>query len=50
MTRDIEDARTTLLRNRGCDLGYVEKWLGELDRALAGSYLASFRRLVAELQ
>jgi predicted nucleotidyltransferase len=44
--RDIEDARTIVVKNPALDRGYVERWLEEFDRTLDRNTAASFRRLL----
>ncbi len=44
--RDIEDARSVLVKNPDCDTAYIRKWLGEFDRAAEGR---KFRRLFSDI-
>jgi hypothetical protein len=44
--RDLEDARSILLKNPGLDLAYVRRWLNEFDRSLGERYLRKFDELV----
>jgi len=47
--RDIEDAKTILLKNPDYDSEYIVGWLEEFDRALKGGFLDVFKRLVESL-
>jgi hypothetical protein len=47
--RDIEDVRLVLVKNPGWDRAYVERWLAELDRALALDLQARLRDLLHRL-
>ena len=44
--RDLEDARSIVIKNPGLDRGHVESWLAAFDRALDRDITASFRRLL----
>ena len=44
--RDMEDARSIVIKNPDLDRGYVEEWLGGFDRALDRDITSSFRRLL----
>lgn len=44
--RDLEDARTIIVKNPGLDRGYVDGWLGGFDRALDRDITSVFRRLL----
>lgn len=44
--RDLEDARTILLKHRELDLAYIRGWLAEFDRSLGENYLQAFENLV----
>jgi hypothetical protein len=44
--RDLDDARSIVVKNPGLDRGYVERWLAEFDRALDRSITASFHQLL----
>jgi predicted nucleotidyltransferase len=43
--RDIEDARSVLLKHPAADRTYILRWLGELDAALDGDYTSRFRSI-----
>jgi hypothetical protein len=45
--RDLEDARSIVVKNPGLDRVYVEEWLGGFDRALDRDITSSFRRFLA---
>ena len=47
--RDLEDARTVILKNPRFDRVYVEKWLQEFDQELDGQFLGVFQGLMADL-
>ena len=36
--RDTEDIRTILVKNPGCDLNYIKKWLKEFERSVEGKH------------
>jgi predicted nucleotidyltransferase len=40
--RDLEDARSILAKNPSLDLGYVRRWLSQIDDALTGALLERF--------
>jgi predicted nucleotidyltransferase len=43
--RDLEDARSILLKISDLDRGYIRQWLAEFDRSLGESYLRAFEEL-----
>lgn len=43
--RDLEDVKSVLLKNRGADLAYVRRWLGEFSSSLGLPFLETFERL-----
>jgi predicted nucleotidyltransferase len=47
--RDIEDARSILLKNPDYDAEYIKLWLGEFDIALEENYSDSFIALIEEI-
>ena len=47
--RDLEDARQILLKNPDFDRQYVERWLGEFDKALSTDHVDSLARLLATI-
>lgn len=48
--RDIEDARSILIKNSHCDLDYIETWLKEFDTSLGESFLNSFKKVLPEIK
>jgi hypothetical protein len=48
--RDLEDARSVLLKNPKADVTYIRKWLGELSAALDQPLLARFNQLLEEIK
>ena len=48
--RDLEDARSILLRNRAFNLECVQHWLREFDRSLGEKSLERFEELRQEIQ
>lgn len=43
--RDVEDARSILLKTSDLDRQYIRHWLAEFDRSLGESYLQKFEEL-----
>ena len=43
--KDIDDAKSILIKNPQVDRAYIEKWLHEFDKALDTSYLNSFKTI-----
>jgi hypothetical protein len=48
--RDLEDARSVVLKNRAFDRAYVEKCLQEFDQELDSQFLGTFQQIMAELR
>lgn len=48
--RDIEDARSILIKNPHYDLSYIEAWLKQFDDSLGETFLKSFKRLLREIK
>lgn len=48
--RDLEDARSVLLKNRGLDTRYIRRWLKEFSTALKQPLLRRFNALFKEVQ
>jgi len=48
--RDIEDARSMMLKNPGLDRGYVRGWLKEFDKALDDGRLRTFEQLLERIR
>ena len=48
--RDLEDARTILIKNRELNRGYIRHWLTEFDRSLGKGRLKIFEDLEHSLQ
>ena len=47
--RDLEDARTVLLKQPDLDLEYIRTWLAEFDRALAEDFSGRLEALLRDL-
>jgi predicted nucleotidyltransferase len=47
--RDLEDAKTILLKNQKYDSAYMEKWLKQFDKSLGGKFLKVFRNVEKEI-
>ena len=45
--RDIEDCQSILLRQRGLDVHYIEKWLKEFELVVGSELVSNFRSLLA---
>ncbi len=48
--RDLEDARSVLLKNPKADVTYIRKWLGELSAVLDQPCLARFTQLLEDIK
>jgi len=47
---DLEDIRSVILRNRGLDIGYIKKWLGEFDRSFEDKdFLKTFETILKKI-
>src|SRR3989338_1211241 len=44
--RDLEDARTVVLKNPKIDVSYIEKWLRQFEKSMSQPLLQGFRDLV----
>ncbi len=49
-SRDLEDARSVLVKNAGTDTGYMRSWLREFDAATGGDYEKRLNALRAEIK
>jgi hypothetical protein len=43
--RDLEDAKSILLKNAGLDEGYMKRWLGSFEKSLGEPFLARYEAL-----
>ena len=48
--RDIEDARSIIVKNPGYDFFYIEKWLREFGESLGKNYLEQFNKTIDEIE
>lgn len=48
--RDIEDAKSILLKNPDYDKEYIRDWLGEFDKSLEENFTETFDHLVAQIK
>jgi len=48
--RDLEDARSIVLKNPDLDAAYVRRWLGEFERSLDQPYRRIFEEILASAQ
>lgn len=48
--RDIEDARSILLKNPEYDSKYIARWLKEFDSSLGENFLGLFKKIVEEIK
>ena len=48
--RDIEDARSIIIKNPGYDFSYIEKWLREFGESLGENYLEQFSKTIEEIE
>lgn len=48
--KDIEDAKTILLKNKKIDEGYVLRWLKEFEKTLNAEFVKVFKRLRREVR
>ncbi len=44
--RDLEDARSIILKNPGLDIEYIKDWLREFDRGMDGNFLKTFEDIL----
>jgi predicted nucleotidyltransferase len=48
--RDIEDAKSVLVKNSDYDRAYVREWLGEFDRSLGENFTKTFNDLEEQIE
>ncbi len=45
-SRDLEDVRTVLVKQKELDVEYIEKWLNEFDKSVAADYTNVFLKIM----